>query len=298
MFRAIRRHFRDAGNGISRHFASTLSVVFAISITLLIMGVLLALVLNVSQITISLQEDVRIFVKIDNEVEDARVASLESKIKAIDGVGEVEFSSKDNELDKLKEEFGESGEMFEIYRENNPLSRAFIVYVKSGYSISQVSNQIGRIEGITEANFGGASTEQYIHGLDMVRNAGTIIVLALAALAVFLVSSTIKLSIDARETEISIMRVVGATNGYIRSPFVLEGIFIGLLGSLAPIIIMIVGYNAIYEAMGGKIITGILPLQPVFPFIGYICLALAAMGVFVGFVGSWIAVNRNLRWTR
>ena len=102
----------------------------------------------------------------------------------------------------------------------------------------------------------------------------------------------------AREEETAIMRFVGATNGYIRGPFLLEGIFLGILGSIIPIILTIFGYDAFYNMMGGKLITGILQLLPVFPFVGYLSGALVGMGIIVGFVGSLISVNRNLRWKR
>ena len=298
MFRAFRRHWKEAVNGISRHWAMSISACLAITLTLALMSILLLVSLNLSQITMDLQEEVKVFVKIDNVVEDSAIPSIQNQILSIEGVSEVEYSSKDNELDKLEEEFGESGQMFEIYRENNPLSRAFIVSVEQGYSIADISSKVATIEGVTEANFGGATTERYIEGLSQVRNGGAIVIIALTALAIFLVANTIKITIYAREEETAIMRFVGATNGYIRGPFLLEGIFLGILGAIIPVILTIFGYDAFYNMMGGKLITGILQLLPVFPFVGYLSGGLVAMGVIVGFIGSLISVNRNLRWKR
>ena len=298
MFRAFRRHWKEAVNGIRRHWAMSISACFAITLTLALMSVLLLIILNLSQITMDLQDEVKVFVKIDNAVAESDISQIQNRIYAIDGVSEVEYSSKDNELDKLEQEFGESGKMFEIYRENNPLSRAFIVSVNQGYSIADISSKVALIDGVTEANFGGATTERYIEGLSKIRNGGAIVILALTALAIFLVSNTIKITIYAREEETAIMRFVGATNGYIRGPFLLEGIFLGILGSIIPIILTIFGYDAFYNMMGGKLITGILQLLPVFPFVGYLSGALVGMGIVVGFVGSLISVNRNLRWKR
>ena len=298
MFRAFRRHWKEAVNGIRRHWAMSISACFAITLTLALMSILLLVILNLSQITMDLQEEVKVFVKIDNVVEDSAIPSIQNQILSIEGVSEVEYSSKDNELDKLEEEFGESGQMFEIYRENNPLSRAFIVSVEQGYSIADISSKVATIEGVTEADFGGATTERYIEGLSQVRNGGAIVIIALTALAIFLVANTIKITIYAREEETAIMRFVGATNGYIRGPFLLEGIFLGILGAIIPVILTIFGYDAFYNMMGGKLITGILQLLPVFPFVGYLSGGLVAMGVIVGFIGSLISVNRNLRWKR
>lgn len=299
MIRAIRRHFREAFTGISRHFAMSLSSASAVTVTLLLMSVLLVTIMNISQITVDLQESVSIFVRIDADVADDEVMGLKGQIEQIDGVSRVEYSSKEQELDKLIEEFGEDGRMFEIYRgENNPLSRAFIVDIKQNYKIADISARIGRISGVTEALFGGTNTENFIRTLSMIRTGGFAIVVALGLLAIFLISNTIKITIYARQEEITIMRHVGATNGYIRMPFILEGVFIGLLGSVIPIAFTIIAYDYLYQMMDGKLITGMLSLLPVFPFTLNVSLVLVAMSVFVGILGSAISVNKNLRWKR
>lgn len=299
MWRAFRRHWKEASQGIRRHWAMSISAISAITVTLVLMSILLIVIANISQITINLEESVRIFVRIDNELADSEIPALQREVEAVEGVGSVEYSSKDEELTKLEEEFGDSGQMFEIYRgENNPLSRAFIVEVKEGYTLSSVDQKINRIEGIASSTFGGSTTEKYVETLGKIRTGGGVIILALSLLAIFLVSNTIKITITARQEEIAIMRFVGATNGYIRAPFVLEGIFMGFFGSLIPVAFTIFGYNAFYDAMNGKLITGMLSLLPVLPFAAYLSLGLVVMGILVGFLGSLISVNQNLRWKR
>ncbi|MCF0111260.1 MAG: ABC transporter permease [Erysipelotrichaceae bacterium] len=299
MIRALCRHFREAFQGIFRHFAMSLSSASAVTFALILVSGMMLIIGNISQITMDLQESVNIFVRIDQDVEEDRVAILQMAIEHIEGVNTVTYSDKDEELNKLIEEFGEDGKMFEIYRgENNPLSRAFVVEIKQNYKISDVSAQISKIPGVSEAVFGGTNTEMFIEMLTVIRTGGVVVVLVLAVLAMFLISNTIKITIAARQKEISIMRHVGATNSYIRMPFVLEGIFIGLMGSVIPILITIMGYDYFYYTMGGKLITGLLSLQPTIPFVFYVSGVLAAMGVFVGFVGSIISVNKKLRWKR
>ena len=299
MFRAMKRHLREAIQGIARHFAMSLSSASAVTVTLILMSILVMIIGNVSQITMNLQESVTIFVRVENSVLEDDISSLQKKVFDIDGVSSVTYSDKDVELDKMIESFGEDGYRFEIYRgENNPLSRVFIVEVERDFSIAVVSDAIGRISGIEEAMFGGTSTEQFIQSLEMVRNGGLLIVLALGLLDIFLVSNTIKITILARQEEIGIMRHVGATNGYIRTPFVLEGVFIGILGSIIPIIATILSYNYLYIMLDGKLVTGMLTLLPVFPFTIYVSGLLLGMSIVVGFVGSWLSVSKNLRWKR
>lgn len=299
MFRALGRHIKEAFVGIARHFAMSLSAASAVTVTLLLMSILVLTIGNISQITKDLQENVSIFVRIEESVEESQINTLKKRLEATDGVHAVKYSSKDNELNKLIEEFGEDGALLEVYRgENNPLSRAFIVEVEQGSKISEVSASIGRIYGVEEALFGGTATEQFVESLNMIRIGGGIIVGALGLLAIFLIANTIKITIFARQDEIVIMRHVGATNGYIRTPFVIEGIVIGLIGAIIPILFTVIAYDFLYTAMNGKLITGMLTLLPVFPFTLYVSGMLVGMSVLVGLFGSLVSVNKNLRWKR
>ena len=299
MFRAIFRHIKEAYLGITRHLAMSLSAASAVTVTLLLMSLMILALGNVNQITMNLQENVTIFVRVEERVLEDQIFALQTKVQSVDGVSYVTYSDKDAELDKLIEEFGEDGYLLEAYRgENNPLSRAFIVEIESGYKISNVAASIGKVDGIEEALFGGNTTEKFIESLNIVRIAGFGVVIALGLLAIFLISNTIKITIFARQDEIVIMRHVGATNSYIRTPFVLEGIAIGILGSVIPVLFTIVGYDFLYEAVGGKLITGMLTLMPVFPFSLYVSGILITTSVFVGLFGSWVSVTKNLRWKR
>ena len=133
---------------------------------------------------------------------------------------------------------------------------------------------------------------------DSVKHGGTIIVMVLSALAIFLISNTIKLTIVARNEEIRIMRLVGASNGYIRTPFVLEGIFIGILGAIIPMLIVYYGYNYVYTYTGGYFFTSLFALIEPKGYVMNINLALAAIGSIVGLIGSYISVSRYLWWKR
>ncbi|MBQ3375647.1 MAG: permease-like cell division protein FtsX [Erysipelotrichaceae bacterium] len=298
MFRLIGRHFKEAFQGIFRHFSSSLNSITAVTVTLLLVSLLTLIIGNVSQITKTLEDEVKIFVKIEDEVEDAEIPALTRKVENVEGVSMVEFSDKDSELDKFIKEYGEEGKLFEIYREDNPLSRAFIVSLREGYSISDVASRLEKVKGLTGVEFGGVSTEQFLKVLNGVRQGGYVIVLALTLVAIFLIQNTINQTIFNRRLEISIMRQVGASNSYIRQPFVIEGIFIGLMGSVAPVLATIFGYKYIYETVGGQLVSGMLTLQPVYPFAFYVSAFLVVVGIVVGLIGSFLSVNKHLRWRR
>ncbi len=298
MFRKIGRTFKEAFWGLTHHLAMAISTANAITITLVLVSVLTVLIANVSQITYDVEDDIQLYVKIEKSVEDSEIEAMQSKVSRIAGVENVEYSDADAELDRFIAAYGESGEMYEVYRDDNPLSRVFIVKIADGYSLADVSKQISTVDGIESVDFGGATVEDFVKLLNGTRKVGLVFALALTLLAIFLIYNTIKITINSRKEEIGIMRLVGATNGYIRSPLVLEGIFIGILGALIPILLTIFGYQYIYTTMDGQLVSGILKLLPVFPFTLYVSGFILAMGILVGLVGSYLSASRYLRWKR
>jgi cell division transport system permease protein len=295
MFRAIAHDFHEAFTGLSRHVAMALSAANAVMVTLVLVSVLSIIVANVSQITTKLEKDIRIYATISNEVSDDAVPTIMEQINAINGVTKTTFSSKDEELDMFIQSYGS---LFEAYRQDNPLERAVYIDVQSGTMLSQISQQISAISGVNKVEFGGNTVEDFITILNDVRLGGLVFVIALTILAMFLINNTINMTIHARQPEIAIMRNVGATNGYIRRPFVLEGVFIGLLGAVIPVLLTIFGYQWVYNSLGGELVSNMLTLLPVAPFAYYLAAALAGLGMLVGFLGSFISVNRYLRWRR
>ena len=298
MFRKIGRSFKEAFWGITHHVAMVISTANAVTITLVLVSVLSLLIANISQITYDVEDDIQLYVKIENEVLDEDIQSIQNKIRRIAGVEEIEYSDADNELDRFIAAYGEAGKIYEIYRQDNPLSRVFIIKVANGYSLAELSTQISTVEGIQSVDFGGATVEDFVKLLNGIREVGTIFVIALALLAIFLIYNTIKITINSRKEEIGIMRLVGATNSYIRSPLVLEGMFIGVLGSIIPILLTIFGYNYIYTSLNGQLVSGILKLIDVFPFTLWVSLLVLVAGVTVGVIGSYISATIYLRYKR
>lgn len=298
MFRKIGRSFKEAFWGITHHVAMVISTANAVTITLVLVSVLSLLIANISQITYDVEDDIQLYVKIENEVLDEDIQSIQNKISRIAGVEGIEYSDADNELDRFIAAYGEAGKIYEIYRQDNPLSRVFIIKVANGYSLAELSTQISTVEGIQSVDFGGATVEDFVKLLNGIREVGTIFVIALALLAIFLIYNTIKITINSRKEEIGIMRLVGATNSYIRSPLVLEGMFIGVLGSIIPILLTIFGYNYIYTSLNGQLVSGILKLIDVFPFTLWVSLLVLIAGVTVGVIGSYISATIYLRYKR
>ena len=295
----IIRPFKEGFIGLVRHMAMSISSIMAVMVTLFLVSLFLLLTVNLQQITTSVQSKVQIHVQILNEVSLDQIGELKREILEISGVVQVGFSDKDKELDRFIASYGEEGKIFEMYRgEKNPLRNAFIIDVSEGELIDQVSTKIRLLDGIESVNYGGLNALKLIEILNSIRDSGLILVSVLGLLAIFLITNTIKMSIHSRMSEIQIMRTIGATNGFIRSPFLIEGILIGILGSILPIIITIFGYQYIYQSLNGVLLSSIFILRPVFPFVFELSYLIALLGISVGLLGSFISVSRYLRTVR
>lgn len=290
------KHCKTALQNIWRNGVMSVSSVFAVTLTLLLIAVIGVVAINIQDMTYSIEESLTIYVKIDRELKDADAQLIQPEIEKIKGVKHVEFSSKDNELDKLIESQDEDGKkLFESYRKNNPLGAAYVVEVKDTKKLEDVSSKIKEIEHVNEVNYGGQSTSSLVNGLETLRNGGAIFVVGLSVIALFMIANTIKMTITSRQTEISIMRMVGASNWYIRLPYMLEGIFIGILGSIVPILILYFGYNAIYSS-AKDLIPSIMALRAPYPFISQCAGILVGLGSGVGLIGSFVSVRKFLKF--
>jgi len=295
----ITRHIKEAFYGLIRHGGMTFSSVLAVTITLTLMSMFLMISFNVRQISETVQGEVQIHVSITNTFDEESIRGLGADIEAIDGVSKAVYSSKDKELDKFIASYGVEGSIFEMYRgENNPLKNAYIVEIEEGVDIKVISDQIATFVGVEKANYGGENTIKLIKLMNGVRDVGLILVLVLSSLAIFLIANTIKITIQARFEEITILRTLGATNNFIRAPMVLEGLAIGFLGSLIPIGVTVYGYTWLYEALGGFLVSQLFVLRPIYPFVLQISYLLVILGIVVGLIGSFISVTRYLHVKR
>lgn len=298
IFRLIKEGFL----GVVRHFAMSLSSISSVTVTLVIMAFFLLLSVNIESITYELEKSVQVHVMISSEFEDeASMTALGEEIRAIEFVDSAIFSDKDEEFEVWIANVGseDAEDMYGEYRgENNPMLNAYVVSVTNGDAIKDVAKTIETFESVEKVSYGGDSTGNFLNSLQGIRNIGFGIVIALGFIAIFLISNTIRVSIHSRRREISIMRTVGATNWYIRWPFIIEGMIIGLMGALLPILGTIFGYRYLFDSNQGYLISKMFSLVPVFPLVINVSLILALIGMAVGAIGSIFSVGKQLRWTR
>lgn len=297
MFRRFFRHIREGFVGFVRHIGMALSSASAVTITLTLIGLFLVLTFNLGALSLEIEKSISMTAIVSYDASESMISNIEKSINSIDGISSIEFRTKDQEFDFYNETYPEMAEFNETYRESNPFHDVFLVSVEDGNEMENVKAQIERINGIDSVEDGGSNTYLLVNILKNVRIFGGALVLALCILAVYLIYNTIKITIASRETEIWIMRNVGAKNGYIRAPFLVEGIIIGVAGAIIPIALICGGYYYVYEMIGG-VLMGFLTLVKPYPFAIFLALGLLGISIVVSFIGSYISVCKYLRLHR
>lgn len=284
---------------IVRHFGLTFSASVAVAITLILISVFMLITSNLNSFTKNIEQQVTIRASIDTIVKDKQKQQLLSDIKKLDAVKSVKLSTGEEELENYKSEFQEDSSLFDMYEgKANPIRDTFLIEVKDGRDIQKTAAAVNGMKGIVSAEYGGDSTSGMIATFEKIREGGMIFIIFLIVIAVFLISNKIKMSIYTRKQEIAIMRFVGASNWAIKFPMMLEGIFIGLLGSLVPVLLTVFGYQYIYNVLNGTFMSNMFVLQNVFPMTLEISGVLVLIGVLVGLVGSFFSTTRYLHWKR
>ena len=297
LFRQLKRYFRDAFKSVFRNFPLSLASISCITITLIVVAASIIITYNVENFAESIRKDVTIVVFLEKEVTDKEIKQIEKEIKDTNNIEKLEFISKKQAAENTKKE----NEIFETIvdgwtEETNPLLDSFKIKVKDVDSIKDTVDKIKKIKKVDIVNYGEDIVDQLLVVFKVIEKISIGTVIALILVTAFLITNTIKLAIFARKTEIEIMRLVGASNIAIKIPFIIEGLFIGLLGSIIPIIITVIGYNKLYEFFGGKLFSSSLAklIEPT-PFVINISLLLVVIGMSVGMIGSYKAVKKHLK---
>lgn len=283
--------------GIKRHLLLCLSAISAITISLFLMAAFLVVGIHVDHFATNVQSDLSIHVILDQDiVEDDQIDAIEDQILELSNVDSVEFSDKENELELM---IDEKGDAFSIYKgEENPLSNAFFVYVQDEKQIQDTSEQIEQIEGVSSSAYGGSSVTQLINLLDMVRKVGYGVILLLLILSIYLIFNTIRTTIFSRQEEIIIMRQVGGTNAFIKRPFEVQGVLIGLFGSLLPVAALYFGYAKLYEVLEGQLFSNLFSLIKPNQIVWQVGLIITLIGLLIGGFASFWAVTKYLKVKR
>lgn len=281
--------------GVWRNKGMGLASITSITAVLLILGIVLILILSLNNIVMDTREkfdEVQIF--LEDEITRTQLQEIEKKAKETDKILYVIFKSKDEALEEMKEGLGEEGYLLDGLEEN-PLPHTLILKLKDIEYAEDVVKSIENLDGIEEVQYNYDIIEKLVVFTNYIRTGGLIIVLILILVSIFIISNTIKLTVTARKREINIMKYVGATNGYIRGPFVIEGVVFGLIGAIISILAVNYGYNYFFNAANDKLyVLFTVYLVPPKALMQDISIIFIAIGAGIGALGSLVSMKRFL----
>lgn len=291
----LSRHLREGFKNLGRNGWMTFASISAVMITLLILGVFLLLAMNVQHMVETVEKQVEIRVMLDVTSDQAGAKQVEAEIRKFPEMSEIQFVSKQEGLNSLKESFGKQGSLLNGLEKENPLPDSYMVRAKSPQQTGVLAKKIEKIPGVKSVNYGEKTTEKLFAITDVIRFVIVAFIFALAFTAMFLIANTIKLTIFARRREIEIMKLVGATNGFIRWPFFVEGALMGVMGAVLPIIILSISYSSLINFVEGQLALYFLDLLPIYPLMVQVAFILLGIGAFIGVWGSMMSVRKFLR---
>ncbi len=301
------RHLWESIKNLKRNFWMTFASVSMVTFTLTLLGIFAGVLMNVTRITTAAENNIKINVYLDygstdnsKTKKDAGGATVDNgdyhkiydQIKSISGVKSVTYSSKEEQLKKVQEQYG-SDVFDDQYKDS--LQDAYIVQTTSSAKVKSVNTAIKKIEGVDTTNYGGVDSDRLFNIAKLIRVWGLAGTAVLIVIAIFLISNTIRMTIMARKRDIEIMRLVGAKNSYIRGPFFFEGAWVGLLGSIIPSLIIYFGYTYIYNTANAQLQLEGMSLYPTNLFFPAVIGGLFIIGIIIGSLGAVLSMRRYLK---
>ena len=264
--------------------------------TMLIFGLFFMIIENLNNAveTLETQQEIQVFIQ--KTATDAQMEQIGEQIQAIDGVNKVTFVSKEDALNQTKEKLKDKQALIAGWDESNPFKASYLVTLTDLKLSSQVQDEIKKIDNIDSIQ----SRDETINGLVAIANGvrivSAVILTLLVLISIFIIGNTIKLTVHARRKEISIMKYVGATDSFIRWPFVIEGIIIGIVAALLSILVLGIAYSLITNAAANSIISTMgIKLLSFTDMTTLLVIVYMVLGIGIGALGSSISMRKYLQ---
>jgi cell division transport system permease protein len=283
---------KETFHSIKRNQLMSFASVSTVALSLLVLGLFLLMVLNANNLAQYLENQVQVTVYMQDGVGDKDIQVAQNTLEHMPGVVKVTKITKDEALRRFKQRLGDQVRLLDALGEDNPFPLSFDVQVDQPSRIGTLVPEIEQLKGVETAKFGREVVEHLFQLTKILRIGGLILVSLLAVATLFIISNTIRITVFARRREVSIMKYVGATNWFIRWPFLLEGMFMGFAGAVIASLFLI----QIYLMLQSKVYASLafFPLIPSWPFMGYLTVFLIGIGTFIGAAGSSISLRKFL----
>lgn len=286
----IEYYFREVLLSMIRKRWMTFASIGTVAVSLFVLGVFLVMVMNMNKMASSLESQVQISVYINDNLPEEGRKEIERMTRDMRSVSAIEYVPREKALKILQERLGENKKILDALGESNPLPNSFLVTVKSADDVKKTATLIADLYGVEEVKYGQDVAANLFEITHLMRFFGLILMALLLGATIFIISNTIRLTVFARRKEIAIMKYVGATDWFIRWPFILEGVGLGLIGGGVSALAL----RSFYSAMVAKIYESLafFPMVEQYPFMDYVAIALTVAGIFIGILGSTVSLKR------
>ena len=284
---------KETYKSIRRNGFMSFASISTVAVSLLVLGMFLMIFLNTNNLAQYLENQVQISVYMQDSATDKELDSVKDKLTKMPGVVKVTQVNKHQALERFKKRLGDQEQLLNSLGKENPFPNSFEVQVDNPDRIKVLTPQIGQLPKVETAKFGQEVVEHLFQLTKILRLGGIVLVVFLAMATLFIISNTIRLTVFARRKEVIIMKYVGATDWFIRWPFLLEGMTLGFFGAVVAFVLI----NSIYASLLDRIhaTLAFLPLLPTSPLLLYVDLFLLAAGTGIGALGSYISLRKFLR---
>ena len=291
--RTVEYFIREVCISIKRNNWMSFASISTVAVSLFVLGMFLIIVLNMNRMASILESQVQINVYLEDTLKDSEIDDLEDDLKKMQGIESVQYVSREDAIVRLRERLGDQKYLLDALDEKNPLPNAFEVTVKQPTMVETAAKAIEKFGGVESVKYGQDVVEHLFDMTRLVRIFGFTLMLLLAGATLFIISNTIRLTVFARRKEIAIMKYVGATDWFIRWPFLLEGVVLGFFGG----VLASIALRSIYGLITAKVYSTLafLPLIPQYPFVNFISIVMVLSGMGIGALGSTISLKRFLK---
>lgn len=270
----------------------TFASIGTVAVSLFVLGVFMLIVVNMTRLASELESQVQISVYLNDALTEEGRAEVEQMMRDMKSIAKIEYIPREQALKKLEERLGDQKYILEALGDDNPLPNSYDITVTKPEAVESTAVAIADLYGVDEAKYGQDVASHLFDMTRLLRLFGFLLMVLLAGATLFIISNTIRLTVFARRKEIAIMKYVGATDWFIRIPFILEGMALGFIGGGLSALAL----RSFYSAMAAKIYSTLtfFPLMPQFPFINYLTTILIISGMIIGVIGSTISLKRFL----
>ncbi len=284
---------KEAIKSMSRNGLMTLASISTVALSLFILGVFTCGVVNLNNLASNLENQVELSVYMKDGLTTQQTMEVGKKIKALPDIRKLEFINKAEAMKRFKQRLGDQQGLVDALNGTNPLPASYVITFNNPEEVKNAAKLVTTFPGVESAHYGQDVIEQIFKITEVIRYGGMALIAFLAGATLFIISNTIRLTVFARRKEIAIMKYVGATNWFIRWPFLIEGMLLGFTGAIIAAACVWEFYHFVTVEVESSL--AFLPLVPMFPFFYNLGAILFGVGIVVGAIGSTISLKQYMK---